>query len=248
MFLVSSMAMAKDNELKQRMIDLERVYISALSLTSAKSPMAYPAMDNYVDYWISFSEDYKTYRSSYRNWISYFMHVEELIAEASDLVAEAKASELVDEEDALLVEAHEVLEEIRTTMEEFRGRNGFPKFIADEFTAFHSIMGEIIGISSNPGTTFDNNTIAILDELYNEASHAWFKVEKNTVDQNAWVLSDGEMQEYSDFILAERVALDNFDSALSSGIPPNIKMAALGLKPNQAKAYLLLADLENYQP
>ena len=230
MFIVNGIAMAKDNELQQRMIELEQAYIQALFLTSQELPPAVSAMSLYANSWKNFNDEYKTYRSSWRNWMSYFEHVQELVDEAEELVNNGK-----------LLEAHEEkLELVRTTMREFRGRNGFPKFITDELTAFHSIMGEIIAISKKD---FDVNTIAILYDLYNEGSHAWFKVEKNTVDQDAWGLSDEEMTQYSGYVLAERDALDKFEVALSGGDVATIRIAALGLKGPQAKAYLLLGGL-----
>ena len=225
---VSGTAMAKDDVLVQDMIDLERVYIPALSLTSQEKPEAVQAFYRYAGSWESFLDEYATYRSSQRNWISYFYSVQDLVDDAEILVS-----------DGHLLEAHEVLELVRTTMRELRKRNGFPKFITDELTAFHSIMGEIIAISKEE---FDGNTIDTLYNLYGDASHAWFKVEKNSVDQDAWGLGDEEMQMYSDYVLAERVALDSFEMALAGGDVETIRLAALGLKPNQAKAYLLLGD------
>ena len=227
--VVSGTAMAKDDVLVQDMIDLERVYIPALFLTSQNAPTAVPAFNSYVSSWNNFRDEYGTYRSSQRNWISYFTSVQNLVDYAGDLVDEGH-----------LLEAHEVLELVRTTMRELRKRNGFPKFNTDELTAFHSIMGEIIAISMEE---FDGNTIDTLYELYRDASHAWFKVEKNSVDQDAWGLTDDEMLEYSAYVQAERTALDTFEMALIDGDVPTIRIAALGLKPAQAKAYLLLGDL-----
>lgn len=237
MFIVNGAAMAKDDVLEQDMVDLEGEYIPALFLTSqvpvntqVTPEMAIQAMSVYVDSWESFRDYYITYRSSWRNWISYFSQVQLLVNEAVEEV-----------DNNHFLEAHEVLELVRTTMREFRGRNGFPKFITDELTAFHTIMGDIIAISNS---TFDDDTIAILSDLYNKGSHAWFKVEKNTVDQYAWGLSDAEMMAYNEFIIAERAALDQFETALSGfdGNPTAIIAAASGLKPAQAKAYLLLGN------
>ena len=227
--LVSGTAMAKDDVLVQDMIDLERVYIPALFLTSQNAPTAVPAFNSYESSWNNFRDEYGTYRSSERNWIDYFDTVQDLVDYAGELVVGGH-----------LLEAHEVLELVRTTMRELRMRNGFPKFNTDELTAFHSIMGEIIAISIED---FDGNTIDTLYELYRDASHAWFKVEKNSVDQDAWVLTDDEMLEYSAYVQAERTALDTFEMALIGGDVATIRLAAMGLKPAQAKAYLLLGDL-----
>jgi len=193
-----------------------------------------------VDSWESFRDEYETYRSSQRNWISYFHNIQVLVNDATTLVDEADIQTDEDAKKALLQEAHEVLELVRTTMRELRKRNGFPKFNTDELTAFHSIMGEIIAILTEG---FDDNTIETLYDLYRDASHAWFKVEKNSLDQDAWGLSDDEMQDYSEYVLLERKALDKFETALVAGDEVAIAMAALGLKPNQAQAYLLLGDL-----
>lgn len=242
MFLVSGVTIAKDNQLLQDMIDLEQAYIPALFLTSQveTNPNNIPnvaqkaegAMGKYVKAWEGFSDKYNDYRPTWRNWISYLFHVQDLVDAAETLVGEGE-----------FLQAHEEeLELVRTTMREFRGRNGFPKFITDELTAFHSIMGDIIAVSKTDN--FDDTTIAILDELYSEASHAWFKVEKNTVDQYAWDLDDDKMNEYYQKIMAERAALDNLDSALSDGDDVSwIKEAALGLKPPQARAYLILGGM-----
>lgn len=230
MFMASGVAIAKDDVLVQRMIDLERVYIPVLFLTSQEVPPAVPAMHKYAAAWEGFSDEYRTCRSSQRNWISYFDRVQDHVDEAVFLV-----------DDGQLLAAHEEeLELVRTTMWEFRSRNGFPKFVTDELTAFHTIMGEIITISK---AEFDDDTIAILHDLYNDASHAWFKVEKNTVDPVAWGLSQGELLAYSGFVQSERIALDAFELALAGGDVPTIRIVALGLKPPQAKAYLLLGDL-----
>ncbi len=63
------------------------------------------------------------------------------------------------------------------------------------------------------------------------------------MDQDAWVLTDDEMLEYSAYVQAERTALDTFEMALIGGDVATIRLAAMGLKPAQAKAYLLLGDL-----
>ena len=237
-FMTSTPAVAKNGQLEQDMIDLEQAYIPALFITGkpAGDPdeatllaMSRAKLSVYKVAWATFSDEYETYRSSWRNWISYFFTVQELIDEADALL---------DEEQRL--EAHEVLEEIRTLMAEFRGRNGFPKFIVDQFTDFHTLMGEIIAIAS---MEFDDNTIDILYELYREASHAWSKVEKNTVDPVAWGLTPEEEAFYYNNVLAERAALDNFALALSYGDPAGIKTAAMALKPPQAAAYLVLGTV-----
>lgn len=227
-------AIAKDAQLEQDMIDLEQAYVPALFITgqpAAPETQVNAIFDSYYDSWLAFSDEYKTYRPSWRNWISYFDNVQLLIDAASDLLEDGNRSA-----------AHEVLEEIRTTMAEFRGRNGFPKFIADQFTDFHTIMGEIIFIASKD---FDDNTIEILVELYVEASHAWSKVEKNAVDPHAWDLTSADEGFYYSMIQAERAALDNFESALYSGIPAGITLSAKALKPPQAQAYLTLGGVIN---
>lgn len=235
MFLLSGIAIAKNNQLQDDMVALERVYISALALTSAKSPFADNAMVAYETEWAYFIGEYKYYQTGYRKWISYFNAVDGLISHARTLINEDE-----------LLEAHEVLEAIRTTMEDFRGQNGFPRFIADDFTAFHSIMGEIIGIA---GKEFDDHTLDIFGELYIEASQAWVKVENNPVVLYEWYFMDeNEVNTYNDFITFERDALDNFKDALSSGTEAAVKQAAFGLKPNQAKAYLMLSTLPKPQP
>ena len=239
LIMASTGAVAKDSQLEQEMINLEQAYIPALFFTGKPADatldeatllaISRGKLSLYITTWAAFSDEYKTYRSSWRNWISYFDQVENLISDA----------------DALLVtgdrlDAHEVLEEIRTLMAEFRGRNGFPKFIVDQFTDFHTIMGEIISIAS---MDFNDNTIGILFELYKEASHAWFKVEKNTVNPDAWDLTPEEVEFYYNNILAERVALDNFELALYQGDPAGITAAAKALKPPQAAAYLTLGGV-----
>lgn len=241
MFLVSGIAIAKDNKLQEDMIELEQAYIPALFLTSQveSNPNNIPnvaqkakgAMVQYAIAWEGFSEKYSNYRPTWRNWISYMFHVQGLVDEAEALVEQDEFQQAHEEE----------LELVRTTMRELRERNGFPKFITDELTAFHSIMGEIIKITKT--TEINDATIAVLDELYNEASHAWFKVEKNIVEQDAWGLDDDKMNEYYQKIIAERYALDDFDDALSSGNADMIKDAASGLKPPQTRAYLILGGM-----
>lgn len=239
--MICSPAIAKDNQLKQEMIDLEQTYIPALFFTGKPADDVTPEaqllgiskakLSIYKVSWAAFSDKYKTYRSSWRNWISYFESVQGLIDEADGLL-----------EDGNRLDSHEVLEEIRTTMADFRGRNGFPKFITDQFTDFHTIMGEIISIATKE---FDENTIEILFELYKEASRAWSKVEKNVVNPDAWDLSPEDVGFYYNLIQAERVALDNFELALSYGDPAGITATAKGLKSPQAQAYLTLGGVIN---
>ena len=229
MLMAISTAYAKDDVLVQRMIDLERVYIPALFLTSQDAPDAIPAMTTFVNAWDEFRDDYWTYRASKRNWISYIDQVNYHVDEAI---------ELVDGGD--LLEAHEVLELVRTTMRDLRRRNGFPKFVTDELTAFHSIMGTIIGVSLGD---FDDSTVSTLSELYEDASKAWSKVEKNTLDQVAWGLSGAAMMSYNGLIGFERIMLDKLEMALAGGDIEAIRLAALGLKGPQAKAYLLLGGI-----
>lgn len=240
-FMVNSTAIAKGAQLEQDMIDLEQTYIPALFFTGKPAgdqteeqllAISISKLSLYKATWTAFSSEYKTYRSSRRNWISYFDDVEGLIDDADELLGEGKRSE-----------AHEVLEEIRTLIAEFRGRNGFPKFIVDQFTDFHTIMGEIIFVASG---AFGDNTIEILFELYEEASHAWSKVEKNAVDPEAWGLTSADEGFYYSRIQVERLALDEFEWALSYADQPEIKAAAMALKPPQAAAYLTLGDVLNH--
>ncbi|MCB1877440.1 MAG: hypothetical protein KDH88_15820 [Chromatiales bacterium] len=228
--LCSGTAIAKDKDLLSAMVDLERAYIPALFLTGAENEALAPAaMDAYVATWLQFYADYGNYRPSYRNWKSYLDEINFHVEMASELVIEGA-----------LLEAHEEhMELIRKIMRDFRGSNGFPKFITDRMTDFHSLMGQIIEIVKG---TIGSAEIATLYDLYKDASKAWSKVEKNPVDQELWQLSDEKLMQLKMFIHAERMALDAFEAALATGNADVIRATGLAIKPPQVQAYLLFGN------
>ena len=111
----------------------------------------------------------------------------------------------------------------------------------DQFTKFHTIMGEIKAISID----FDDNTMSILSQLYKEGSLAWSKVEKNSVDPDAWNLTEDDMSFYNSMVSAERNALDILGWELFYGDEEAIVSAVDKLKGPQAQAYLTLGDFIN---
>lgn len=239
MFIVSSVAVAKDKVLLERMIELEQAYIPAVFFTSDPEKFPFEKANGSFKYykksWSDFSADYKYYRSSDRNWTSYFDKVDYYIAKAETFLSIADT-----------LSAHKELEFVRTTMRELRRRNGFPKFATDELTAFHSIMGNIIGITTSlPEEKYvDIDTIEILYDLYEDASHAWFKVEKNNIDFDVWGVYGGKVDMYNMQIDDERDMLNAFEEALHTEETDIISGAANNLKMPQAIAYLILGGVK----
>ena len=231
--IFSNITMAKDNELIAAMIDLERKFIPAVFLSSKTNlQKAEGSFINYKTEWENFEATYKDYRGSSKNWGNYFKDVTKHIAFIVTLYG-----------DDNIPAAHLELEKIRTLMREFRRSNGFPKFATDEFTAFHSIMGEIIDLAS---TKINIDTIEALLELYKDASHAWSKVEKNNIDWYVWKdINPDLIALYPEYIKKEREALISFEQSLYDS--EDISDAAKGLKLPQACGYLVLGGI-NFPP
>lgn len=228
--LLSGQAIAKDKELLQAMADLERTYIPALFFTGSENGTLAPAaMEAYSAAWEQFYADYGQYRPSHRNWAAYLEEVDFHVDMAAELVIAGQ----------LLMAHEEHLEHVRTIMRDFRGSNGFPKFITDRMTDFHALMGQIIAIVKGPIGSAEMET---LHDLYKKASHAWFKVEKNPVDADLWHLTNGQLIQLALFIQAERTALDAFAAALASGDVNAIRTSGLAIKPPQVQAYLLFGN------
>lgn len=232
LLLFSGSLFAKDNNLLEDMVELEQAFIPVLFYTGKPVlPKVPTAMANYNQTWDNFHSAYQNYRASWWNWAQPLESVDSHVELAADYVQQGD----------YLMAHEEALEVVRTTMRDFRATNGFPKLATDLLTDFHNVMGTMFGIVKSPG--YSHQDLSTLEILYKKASKAWSTVEKNPVDQMLWGMSDEKVMAYDMSVEAERLTLDTLESALASGDLATIKAAVFAIKPQQAKAYLILGGV-----
>jgi hypothetical protein len=233
-------ASAKDEDLVQAMADFDRSYIPPMFYTSNNNkPLSIKSMAIYKAEWAKFSGAYYDYRSDYANWQSYFVAIEEALAEADNIVSSCALNPACTN----VVPAHEPIELVRLTMQELRTRNGFPKFNTDVLTAFHEPMEAIVlSVKGKTPDTLDDATIAMLHSYIDEAFSRWSKVEKCPLEQQLWHLTDQQVTDYYTSMFQEELALTMFKNALDSGNKSAIIQTGVAVKPTFVKMYTLFGD------
>ncbi|PLX83208.1 MAG: hypothetical protein C0617_11770 [Desulfuromonas sp.] len=232
--LVAGTASAKDDELLKDFVALEKVYIPALFYTNQGEVAAKPAMmatAKFKKAWTLFADKYEFYRPDYANWGAYFAVIDPAVDEALELVNTKS-----------LLQAHEALEAVRANMGELRGHNGFPKFIADQMTAYHGPMEHIVLSLKASGGKLTPALLAELAETRDAAEKAWSKVEKCPVDTGLWGFSAGEMKKYYGMVDATGQALERFSAALDAAL------ASEKLTPELGKAVMAAGTLKLKMP
>ena len=233
MSLMGGVAMAKDDELMQDFVTLEKAYIPPLFFTNmGQAGPAKVSMNIFLQKWQAFSAKYYDYKPDYANWQSYFDQMDYAIADAKSIIFGG----------GVLTDAHEALEAVRAVMLDLRPHNGFPKFIADKMTVFHGPMEHIVlslKFASAP-------TPELLDEMaatLTQAEKAWNDVEKCPVDAGLWGFTPQDMMKYYNLLAQERAALDAFTAAMESGNFQMIKQTGtLPLKGPFVQAYTFFGD------
>ncbi|OGW35527.1 MAG: hypothetical protein A2X58_00775 [Nitrospirae bacterium GWC2_56_14] len=233
-------ASAKDKDLVQAMADFDKAYIPPMFFTSSNSkPLSVKSMAICKSEWEKFTGAYYDYRPNYANWQSYFVTINEAVAEADVIVTSCALNPSCTD----VVPAHEPLELVRLTMRELRTHNGFPKFNTDALTAFHEPMEAIVlTVKGKTPDMIDEATIAALYAHLDEAFFLWRKVEKCPLDPELWHFTDQQVTDYYTYLFQERLALTTFKDALDSGNKLAIIQTGVGVKPTFVKAYTLFGD------
>ncbi len=242
--LMAGSAQAKDEQLLQDLVVLEKAYIPPLFFTSAKlMAPAVKSMNDYVLQWREFSDRYYFYKPDYANWQTYFEQIEVAVQAAETIVKTAAATGDVE----ILPLAHEELEAVRMVMLQMRPKNGFPKIITDKLTVFHEPMEHLVlSVKGKTPAQIDEATLVDMEETLKEAWKAWETALKCPVDFALWKLTPAQVSNYLTHLYAETAALENLEQALASGDKLAIIQAGMGVKPSFVEVYKTFGNFALY--
>lgn len=232
--LVAGNASAQDVQLEKSFASMDQKLIPPLFFTSANNPNASKkGMMLLNAEWKSFTETYYFYKPDYANWQSYMDQIDFAIQEANHIV----------DSGVNLIDAHEALEVVRIAMIDFRGKNGFPKFMTDKLTLYHEPMEHIaLSVKYETPETLTDETIANIEATLPAAYKAWSVVEKCPVDGEIWGFDGAQMAQLYNAIANETQALNALSAALESGVKADIIAKGMGIKKGFVPVYTTFAD------
>lgn len=234
----TGVASAKDEVLEKALAGLDQALIPALFVTSAGSQSLSEASLTILNTrWATFRQNYDSYRPDYANWGSYIDGIETDLIEANSIVFSGAAP---------LVDAHESLEGIRVILVDFRGKNGFPKFMTDKQTLYHEPMEAIaLTVKGKTPLTLSDEAVAFVATTLPEAQKAWNIVEQCPVDPEIWGFTPAQMVTLYNYIAAESQALVNLQTALDSGNKQAIIATGMGIKQGFVPVYTFFGDFKS---
>jgi hypothetical protein len=238
-FLILSVTAAafagSQSDLLKAFVDFDRAFIPPLAITNAeKVKPSRKAMAVLINNWKQFKAAYQNHKPDDPQWAKDFDYADRQIKKAADIVDSGKD----------LFSAHEILETVRILFMELRRRNKVDYYI-DYLTEFHEYMEAIFHAGKDH--TVDSLTaddIADLKNHYEEAAKLWITIGDLPFDKSLYGFSDQKYKKMKNFMARETESLDRLKKAIDSGDKPAIIKAALGIKPNYAKAYKMFGDFE----
>ncbi len=226
-------------DLRQEMVKLDKVYIAALALTSqGKVDESRKAVNALRETWQSFKARHYNANAADRQWKADFDAVEKWVANAVAIVATPGNN---------VTEAHEALEDVRNVLMKLRQRNRIDYYI-DGLTAFHHSMEEIVlAAKDKTAQTLSDADITRIRNTLSDAETLWRAVETRPFDAATYLLSDAQSGDVVTLVKLESAALANLKQALASGDRAQIAKAAVAIKPNFAKLFMIFANFEPYR-
>ena len=214
----------------------DRVFIPPLALTNQdKLKPSQKAMHLLNKNWTSFKTKYYDANPQDPKWKGDFDKIEQQISEATKIVESGEN----------LLHAHEALEEIRSVTLDLRRRNNIEYYI-DSLTEFHFLMEAIYHTGAdNEPSDLDEGVIAELNDLTDEASALWRKIEAQSFDKALFGFNEKKITKMMGLIKAEAEALTKFKKAVNSRDKTAIIDMAKGVKPNYAKMYMMFGDFDS---
>lgn len=227
------------NDLRQDMVALDKVYIAALALTSqGKAEESRKAVNALQQHWVAFrGRNYDANRAD-KQWQPDFDAVGKMVAHAVKIVSVPGAD---------VTPAHEALEDVRNVLMSLRQRNRVDYYI-DGLTAFHHPMEDIVlAAKDKTAQTLTDADVGKIRDTLPQAEKRWRAVEASKLDSTIYQLTASQSEEAAKLVILESAALATLKSALASGDKAQIAKAAVGIKPNFAKLFMIFANFEPYR-
>jgi hypothetical protein len=225
------------NDIRQDMVKLDKVYIAALALTSqGKVAESRKAVGDLKQSWQGFRDRY--YNASPRDsqWKQDFDDVNGMVNEAAKIVAS----------DRKVTDAHEALEHVREVLMKLRLRNRIDYFI-DRLTAFHEPMEVIVLAGKDKSEdTLTEADIGRIRKMLPQAEQAWQRVTVTTLDANDYMLTPAQADDARKLMTLETASLATLKDALAASDKARIAQAAVAIKPNFAKLFMIFGDFKPY--
>jgi len=226
---------APKSDLQKDMVRLDQVYIPALALTSQRKVVpAQKTMSLLNARWKAFKETHSNPQASDAQWPADFDRIDRLIAKAESIVTTGQN----------LMQAHETLEGVRTTLLKLRRRNGIDYFV-DYLTDFHGPM-EAIVLSAKGKTEADLTQAEVekIRTLLSQATALWHELTAAHFDTTLFEFDAPRLKKMRQYQEAETSALARLQQALNNGNNSATLSAAIALKPNFAKLFMLFGDFK----
>jgi hypothetical protein len=225
------------NDIRQDMVKLDKIYIAALALTTqGKIAESRKAVDALQKEWQGFSKRHANAKPGDAQWKADFDHVNGMVNEAVKIAASSQK----------ITDAHEALEHVRDVLMKLRQRNRIDYFI-DNLTAFHEPM-EVIVLAAKDKTadTLAEADIASIRKTLPQAEKAWQRVAAAKLDANDYMLNAAQTDEARKLMAMENASLAALKDALTAGDKARIAQAAVAIKPNFAKLFMIFGDFKPY--
>jgi hypothetical protein len=226
------------DDLRQDMVRLDKVYIAALALSSqGKTTETRKAMSDLTRRWRAFDERHRAGNPSDAQWTKDFDAVSRRIDEAAAIAAS----------DRKVTDAHEALEDVRIVLWRLRERNGMEYFI-DHLTAFHEPMeGIVLAAKDKSGTQLTDADLAKIRTLLPQAEALWRRAMDAPFDAATYQLDAAGYAKARQLMQREQQVLAALADALASGDRDRIAKAAVAIKPSFAALFMTFADFGPYR-
>jgi len=225
------------NDIRQDMVKLDKVYIVALALTSqGKVAESRKVVRDLENSWRGFKDRHYNANARDSQWKPDFDRVNGMVNEAVKIVAS----------DRKVTDAHEALEHVREVLMKLRLRNHVDYFI-DGLTAFHEPMEAIVlAAKDKTGDTLTETDIALMRRMLPQAEQAWQRITAAKLDANDYMLTPAQADDARKLMTLESVSLATLKDALVAGDKARIAQAAVAVKPNFAKLFMIFGDFKPY--
>ncbi len=225
------------NDIRYDMVKFDKVYIAALALTSqGKAAESRKVVSALQKEWQGFKNLYYNANPRDTHWKSDFDHVNGMVDEAVKIVASERK----------VTDAHEALEHVRQVLMKLRQRNRLDYYV-DTLTTFHEPMETIVlAAKDKTSDTLTEIDIARIRKALPQAEQAWQRVTTTKLDASDYMLSAAQAENARQLMMLENASLATLKDSLASADKSRILQAAVAIKPNFAKLFMIFGDFKPY--
>jgi len=224
----------QQEQLLHDMVELDRNYIPALSLTSqGKLEPSKVAMEKLIPVWREFKNKYHFMERHDVLWKRDMDKVNNFIDSAYAIVKNGHD----------LNDAHEELEKIRFIMMGARDRNHIDYYV-DKLNRFHEPMENLVlAVKGKNADKLTEQTVVSMRSELKTAQYLWEKVVNSQFIKEEFGFDESQAKKLARLKETESMALIALEEALDSGNKTAIIQAAKAIKPPYAKMYMMFGGL-----